>query len=239
MKKLIGSLLFLGLAAAVIGGCSTKEPGVICNVGRAYPFAVVYTPKAGAPACATTTAATLNNVAQDPNSTSNVWGLEGYFSDKDVNLKVVAIRPGEYVDVDVKDPGGSPLALGNWTSFDPDAKDICTVPTMQPATHGGTTYTVSNLQVLNEPAHPGTELVASVTYSDGTCTADYDVLGVWPAVACGNDDDCDPCPNNPNSANPYGSGIATDFPVACVNGYCNLKGTAGDFPIRGTPAACK
>jgi len=242
MKKLVKALL-VALPCVALIDCAGGEPEVVCNVGRGTPFAIAYTLVSDAPAgCGTNVKATLSDFA---NNSDAVWGLEGYYSQTDANVMTVAVRPGEYHGLPASDDPDVPNALGSWDTLHP-ANNLCTVGTFQAAHATGidtgataTSYTITGMKVLNEPAHPGTQMTANLAYTDGACTANFTVVGTWPAVPCATDDDCDPCPNNPQSANVYGSGIAADYPTTCQDGLCKLTGTQADFPIKGAAKVCK
>ena len=245
-----------GLAA-----CSSSQPEIVCNVGRAAPFAVLYTLRPGTDlgGCGTLQSQRLNAAPQDltdPSGTTanaayvglNLWGLEGYYDDKNQNVKGVAIRPGEFAGLDTN-PNPTVNAQGSFAKFAPDTNKQCIVSKFTDATgpglnatSSGVTYSVSQFAALNEPAHSGNQFHATLVYNDGICAATYDVLGTYPAVTCNTNVDCDPSPNknsdlnfgiNSGSGSPtkfYGSGLPRDFPTSCINGYCMVK---GNYPVLG------
>ena len=129
------------------------------------------------------------------------------------------------------DPTGSLQASGLAnalsTSFPslPDAQDVCLAPSFSRITiaaqaeadaFGGplpaqtVDYQFSNVAVYSSPAAPGVEFEGSLVFGDGTCTAEYRVLGLSPAVACGTTDDC----------RAPAAGINPDLDVVCLNGGC-------------------
>ena len=269
MRKLNVSLMTL-VAGVGISACSTSQPEIICNVGRAAPFAVLYTLRPGSDlgGCGAMQEVHLNAAPQDltdPTGATqnpdyvglNLWGLEGYFDDKNPNVKLVAIRPGEFAGLDTtSQPAAN--AQGSWDNFTPDKDKQCTVPKFSAATGPGmnatsssVTYSLTQFAALNEPSHSGNQFHATLVYSDGTCTGTYDVLGTYPAVKCNINPDCDPSPNSksisftpdPKNIQPfgtnlssgsltefYGSGLPRDFPTSCINGYCMVK---GNYPVLG------
>ena len=78
-------------------------------------------------------------------------------------------------------------------------------------------YSWSNMRVLATPAAQGLQFIADVEYTDNlaNCTESYTAIGLYPAVACTADADCEPA-----------SGISSDFPVECdtEGGYCTIVG---------------
>jgi len=146
--------------------------------------------------------------------------------------------------------GDSPTAFGPFKSAFPDANDICT-PTLDPAkqvlaevpgsdsgTPDDTSDDVptqpatdleedwSDVQVYVTAAVAGTQVSGHYTYKDNSegCQAEYDVLAVFPAVACGDtDEDGNVTPNIdfcspvaiPDKGIVVGSGINPDFPTKC------------------------
>jgi hypothetical protein len=99
-------------------------------------------------------------------------------------------------------------------------------------------YQWSNVRFYNTPAAPGTQLIADLTLTkteglpDGgagtPCTAEYKVVGLWPAVLCSSDPlpdgGPDPVPTDPTKCSPepdntknrpIGSGIGPDLLTRC------------------------
>jgi hypothetical protein len=271
MRKLISAALVL-IGGLAVWGCSTTEPAPECNVGRGQPYAVYYQLQSDAPSGCTLGAGgggqfdKLNGLGGVPGTptpvpgtkdgaTYNEWGVEGYYSDIDPNLLLVAVRPAEFETLTAVDAGTDPaavpagnalLAEGNWTSSAIPANKQCSVtttmtasaPFLQDTTTVGGKYVITNFQTYNDPAHEGTQLHAQLTYTDSSnCAGTYEVIGTWPAVACATQADCNPCgtslcqPSSPTSSYAFGTGIAQDYPVVCQHGYCMVTGT---YPVTGT-----
>jgi hypothetical protein len=96
-------------------------------------------------------------------------------------------------------------------------------------------YEWTNVKVYVTAAAQGTQFSGHLKYTDDTCTAQYNVAGVWPAIPCNNvvDDGVDDMGNPKTkvvaeaavccpSADPLGplgritgSGINPDFPMKC------------------------
>jgi hypothetical protein len=66
-------------------------------------------------------------------------------------------------------------------------------------------YLFKKVEVYSDPSAPGTVLRGTLEYGDGTgCKAEYEVVAMWPTVACETDADCG-----------EGSGLNPDFSVKC------------------------
>ena len=169
--------------------------------------------------------------SEDPNGT-NVENMDG--------THVLAVNPA--------------YALGTFETVSPDADGFCVMKTMQPAKQvfpaidaippdpmadppdpGApaepavtVNYVWSDVKVYVTAAAQGTQFSGRLKYTDDTCAAEYNVLGVWPSAYCGKDvddgmggmktvpDNSACCPNaDPLGGRPFGSGINPDFPVKC------------------------
>jgi hypothetical protein len=88
-------------------------------------------------------------------------------------------------------------AFGAFTNNYPDVNDLCTVPTLSPATFGfdftsgtpdpaGTpvTFNFSNFQLYVTNVAQGTQANATVQITVGTCTAQFIMTAVAPAANC-------------------------------------------------------
>lgn len=75
-------------------------------------------------------------------------------------------------------------------------------------------YAWSNARFLVSADAQGTQFEADLTYTQDGCTAEYHVRGVYPAVGCASDDDC----------NDDRNGINPDFALRCNTdlGLCVL-----------------
>jgi hypothetical protein len=71
------------------------------------------------------------------------------------------------------------------------------------------TYQYGDIEVYSHPSAPGTQLRGSLTYTEGDCTAEYEVWAMWPSVACvpGSDKPAENCGE--------GSGLNPDFDAVC------------------------
>lgn len=84
-------------------------------------------------------------------------------------------------------------------------------------------YEWSNLKFYVTAGAPGTQFSGDLKYTEDDCTIEYTAVGMWPAVGCATDDDCNPCAN-PDAGLTIGSGISPDFPTKCDTdlGICVL-----------------
>lgn len=114
-------------------------------------------------------------------------------------------------------------------------------------------YAFSDIQVYTTPIAAGTQLTAALTYSEGSCSATYDVVAMYPAIHCS--DGAPPGPDglfnvdpslcepetNPDEDRFIASGINPSFDTCCSRktGYCVLKadevGEATLTRTKGTP----
>jgi hypothetical protein len=228
-------LLRFLVPALLAAACAPTIPQP-CLVGRAdlSPYAVTITLKAGqtiAPECASAT----------PPTRVEEYSVEKY--DPPNQPSTLALRPlnllhfdseGNQIDID---PGHPSLAQGDFTSADVDASGLCTVPTLSlaqqdfPDGSGGTVtfaYRFSDMRFLDSPEYQGSQMAASLHYTEGTCEADYDVIAVWPIAECATTADCNPAQDI--QAGIFGSGINAAYPVVCDADaqLCVLTGTT--FP---------
>lgn len=147
----------------------------------------------------------------------------------------------EVARVDATDPDGKKLnAIGQMPQF--PTQNACTITNFVGGEQNyqeevlmlvdGTTQTLpaitykaeyTNFNVINSAKVPGTAFTTDLRYTEGTCVANYKVVGFWPAHECTNlpsegalvvSDDCDPNPN-PDAGRVTGSGINPAFEAKC------------------------
>ena len=109
------------------------------------------------------------------------------------------------------DPNSTVFGRGKFSSPDPDANDLCTIPAIERAFQGpgGTTYNVTNLDFLSTALYIGTEWKADISYTNGAETCSYTALALWPSVDCDTTADCDP------NTQPFPSGISNLYDQGC------------------------
>jgi hypothetical protein len=78
------------------------------------------------------------------------------------------------------------------------------------------TYQYGDIEVYSHPSAPGTQLRGTLTYTEGDCTAEYNVLALWPSVGC--DPKAEDKPENAAVRCGAGSGLNPDFKAVCVAG---------------------
>lgn len=88
----------------------------------------------------------------------------------------------------------------------------------QPAT--SIKYEWSNARVLVSANYQGTQFSADLKFTQDGCTAEYEVVGVYPLAGCATDDECQ---------DTTVTGISPDFDLKCHPdlGFCVLN---GDLP---------
>jgi len=146
---------------------------------------------------------------------------------------------------ELPDPANKPYAKGDFDSARPDSSDLCSVSTIVSAKQNipaleaddsdpedvipaepakSFEYAWSNFKVLVTAAANGTQFIADLAIKKDGCTATYEAWGLYPAVPCETDVDCDAVAD-PDNGRPTGSGINPDFDVSCdaTLGLCMLK----------------
>jgi hypothetical protein len=251
-RSLVLYLSGLAAAGAVVGlaaSCS-DQPRIKCTAGHG-PFAAVYTPVGGAENCGLAGGQIgveaynypLPSMANlDPNRGS--LGMQPLAIDEEIaNHRAPDMNPAHkpYAlgDWGSSGPGADNFcAVPNISVIEQDLGPIEAVP---PSDAGpGTPYSPpislkyewTNVRFYATAASPGTQLIADLAYTktthgvDGgapsTCTAQFRVVGLWPAVHCESDDDptkpdetkCSPDPD-PSKNRPVGSGISPDLATRC------------------------
>jgi hypothetical protein len=238
MKRILGLSIAMYVAAT---GTGCEQPGADCTTGHGG-FAAKYTLKPG----------TKMGMGNCDTLLGEVIGLEKYNpaqkdddNKQDLTQATLAIRSTTLGDLKaaadaagMSDTAHSVNSVGAFESVRPDESNVCHVPAMSPAQQvvpmidmnpaRDVTYQWSDVRVYVTPAYPGTRMAATLMYTENGCSAEYDVLALWPAVSCevtdalGNGTGqpditlCDP-KSDPANGRPYGSGINPDFKsnVAC------------------------
>jgi hypothetical protein len=221
----------------VATGTSCTQPPVECTTGHGG-FAARYTLKPGSKmgmgTCDTLVGEIVGLEKYNPEHTSEK-------QKQDLTKATLAIRPSvlgqmaadaEAAGASDTDPTHSPTSVGDFDSVFPDENDVCLVQTMTPAQQAvpminmdparDVKYEWSNVRVSVTTAYTGTRMAADLTYTENGCSAQYEVLGLWPAVPCEGYDgmgnptgqpditQCDP-ESDPAAGRAYGSGINPDF----------------------------
>jgi hypothetical protein len=198
----------LAMAAAstvlILAGCPSPVPAD-CQTLTTTPTSVaqdgyvlrLVRASAASPGCETAT----------PDEMSDVWVFNTVADSKALAHSVSMPFP----DVDTLPP--NLIGSGTFTTREADAEDFCYVSsltTMSDSSSGTLlSYATSNMRFLGGATFQGAEFEADVTVTVGTCSADYEVQALSPAVGCEDDDDCDPFQT------PFSSGIASGFDQGC------------------------
>jgi len=213
--RILGATLFIGCAqpptpcllANAVGGAAVHSPGT------AYLAVYYYRPGSETGSC--------SGGAFDFEGLvyAEVYGTLG------TGQREVVWTPGEFAyDVNTgspPDPTRDPGVRGHFTQTTVDKNGLCliegTAPGQQEIAGVLVTYDFKRVQVASSAAVQGTEILADVLISRGTCSHEYDALGIWPAVPCATNTDCDPLPD-PTHGRPNGSGLLPALPVECNTG---------------------
>jgi len=181
------------ISVAVVGclaACVGSEPPIQCTVQNGG-FAATYKLVDGTGSCAQKVGETVGMAVFHP----AIQGPHGVTQDYDKNT--IALQTDTLGYLNGQDPAHVIYSLGDYTT-NPDANGVCLASNVSkaeqhvPADATATpptsaidiSYEWSNVRVLVVPSAPGSEMVADLAYTEGTCTAHYKVVGVWPAVYC-------------------------------------------------------
>lgn len=226
---------FMGLALVAAGALGCDQPPADCTTGHGG-FAAKYTFKEGS----------KQGLGACDALKGEIIGIEKYNPSQaadpdlqDLTKARLRIRPAQLGDIavaageaGVSIEGQELAALGDFVATTPDANNVCTVPTMSsaalqipagtPLDEADIEYSWKNVRIYVTTAYPGTQMVGDLTYREGGCTAEYTVVGLWPAIGCEKTDEmgnglglpddvaCDPLAD-PANGRATGSGINPDF----------------------------
>jgi hypothetical protein len=239
MKLRIISLAIVATTmGAGIAGCPYVQGQPVCVVGHGY-YTVQYKLKPGETATGPCAQKKGEFVGVEKfNLPPCIAGTraDGTTCDSKVpDVQIIAIKTETLSDLsEFAEPGKPDLAIisqGNLTSGDPDASHFCVAPTFNNVmdTANGIGYLWNNAKFYVTPQIPGTQFTADLAYTEGGCTANYNVVGVFPVVGCKMfDENGDPIKNpttgqyvvDPSLCSQVDqeiSGLALnpDFPVTC------------------------
>lgn len=208
------------LASVVVVGCA--EPEIYCASARG-DFAVEYTLESGAGPCATLVGDTVGM-----QSYNAIRHGRPDFGDTKVAVQPLYIGDLFYrastqglTDPDADD---KPYSLGDFTTAYPDDDGFCAAPKLapahqvlpelpaipddpetpdvdetlpvQPATD--VAFEWSDLRFYVTPDSQGTQFTGAMRFTQDGCAAEYRARGVFPAVACTSDDECNDDANGMN-----------------------------------------
>jgi hypothetical protein len=227
--KTWASLTLLGIAFVPALGCAVPPtPCLLADSNiSGNPYLLVFYYRQGSQTGACTEDPAL--LDQHPH-----FLYQESYPSQDGGTRLVAWTPAEFAfDAgQPPDPTRVPSARGRLTSSTPDPSGLCIVEGTAPAQQeiGGilVTYDFRYVQVLGNPAAQGTELLADVVITRGSCSAEYDALGIWPRTPCESSADCNPYPD-PDHGRPTGSGLLPSLPVECDTGPILGDGGSGGY----------
>jgi hypothetical protein len=260
MKLRIISLAVVATAMGVgIAGCPYVQGQPVCLVGHGY-YTVQYKQKPGDPATGLCSKKKGEFVGVEKfNAPPCIDGKrsDGTVCDPKVpDEQTIALKSETLSDLsEFAEPGKPDLAIisqGKLAGGEPDANHFCAASTFNPVmdTVNGIGYQWSNVKFYVTPQIPGTQFTAELAYTEDGCTANYNVVGVYPVVGCKTfDENGDPItdpatgqyvvdPSLCAQADQEISGLALnpDFPVTC-NADLGLCVLASDsVPALKTPA---
>jgi hypothetical protein len=271
LRSLALPLLSTGAAALLASGCT--QPPVSCNLSAAMPYTGKYQLGSGGGSgpCSELSGDALGFAAYNSMKPEGAPDLSQVsMAVRTTFLGSLVAHAAEYGIGDETD-GHAPHAFGAFESGLPDANGICRpaelsqalqeIPVVpadegdpadpeddipeQPAT--SVTETWTDVEVYVTAANPGTQMRGHYAVEQDGCSAEYEVLAVFPQVYCGDedmlpdqdeDDDNEPdgafCNAEAHPQLGYGSGISPDYPVVCdpVMLFCVLDAApGGDFPV--------
>ncbi len=166
-----------GVALLLVAGCSLSQSPATCVVGQGGWFAK-YTLMANQP------------VGACSQKQGEGLGVRKYFPPG--QNPQVAIQTDTLGNMALQTPGDPnpidrPYSIGALTQDAPDANQICSIPTLSTAEQnvGGSdiSYAWSNVRFVVQPNVPGTQMIASLRYTEG-CTAEYKAVGMQPNADC-------------------------------------------------------
>ena len=192
------SLLFVLLVTAGCGSVVQPECQMMPSAQGGYVLQFTRTAAAAA-GCDT----------QNPDQTSDNRVFDTLASSQ-VRAHSVAMP---YPDPPVDPLPANFIGAGQFTSREADSDALCHIASLTTMSDGSgasfLSYAFTNMESLGSAAYQNAEFKADVTLTSGTCTADYTVQALSPAVPCESDADCDPFKQ------PFSSGIFSTFDQGC------------------------
>jgi hypothetical protein len=223
IKNIVSVAATLLGAGALLTGCNFDQPRAGCIVQDSPSWIAKYDLKEGQSIPTGCTAAPKGELI----------GVFKFTDPLDATKSSLTIRPAGLAaragrdPVDVIEEDGverNPQNAQGKLADEPDSQDFCLannfkearVDTRTPtATERLTTitYQYNNVKVYSAPNVPGTQLTGDFSYTrtyDGvTCTLEYNMNAIWPAVPCKSTSD------RPSENCGEGSGVNPDFDVVC------------------------
>ena len=142
-------------------------------------------------------------------------GIQKY-NDLQTDQDSLVIKPITLAALEGEDPDHETFSIGSFPKL-PDAEDFCVAGELSearqvvPGEGLDIAYRWTEVKILSRANAPGSQMVGRVQYSEGGCTAEYEVWGMWPAVFCGDEDDL---PDD-SVCNEEGHGLNLEFASVC------------------------
>jgi hypothetical protein len=201
------------LLSVVLAGCSAAPAPCLIQRVLLGGYTMRFDLKGAAPAGCE---ATL------PQTFGDNWTFEAY---PDGTVGVTSDRIQNGAD---PDPSHVGIGKGKLTATEPDAQSYCYVtdvsemrgdvnPFNLPPGQERLSYVTSKITLLDGANYQGSTFEAEVSVTVGTCTGSYVAQALTPSQVprpCSDDTTCDPNPD-PANGRPAGSGINSDYAVAC------------------------
>ncbi|MDB4988900.1 MAG: MlpA protein [Myxococcaceae bacterium] len=256
MSATVRNAVGLTVASALsLLAVACDEPAPKCNIARG-PFSAKYTlvpgSATGTPDCAGLVGEMVRvDVYYQPISKKdpqpNLDHASAAFQPQTLSDALYRASIATPTAVSDLDPTDAPYAYGAFTDTYP--KDgFCTIPTLSvaraklpdvpdmtddmcmytPAQAAiDVSYTWSNVRVYVKPEANGTQFVADMVYATPTCSAQYQVVGLYPYVTCGVDTTA--APPAPATGDSPDGGIA-DASAQGLDGAVDIDGSSNEDP---------
>ncbi len=172
------------VALASLSGCGFTQSPLTCDIGQGGGgggWFAKYTVKASQPVgpCSRKT------------PPGEGLGVRKYFPDGQKPLVAIETDTlGAMAQQTPNDPNPahSAISTGSLSQNTPDSNNFCTISTLTKAEQnvGGSDigYEWSDAKFVVEPNVPGTQMSATLRYTEGGCTAEYKVVAMQPNVDC-------------------------------------------------------
>ena len=222
-------LLVIAITVALQAGCGVSQAPLTCVIGQGGWFAK-YSLKPNQ----TVTGACAQKVGEG-------LGVRKYFPAGQkpmVDIRTDTLGAMALQTPSDADSSHSPNSSGTLTAESPDSSNFCSIANFTkaeqniPASAGGPgdiVYEWSNARFLTQANVPGTQMMASLKYTEGGCTAEYKVVAMQPFKDCTKMD-----AQGSAVLDAQGNPVADDS--ACRG---SLSGVNPDFNVKCDPTLVK
>jgi hypothetical protein len=186
----------LAAPALLASSCNLEQPAIGCPVQR-LTWSASYQLKAGQTVTGPCAAKRAENL-----------GIQKY-SAPELPAEQLVIKPTTLAALDDGDPDHPSYSTG---ALSAQAEgDFCTATGMSVAgSAANIEYRWSNVRILALANAPGSQLLADLSYTEGGCTAEYEVWAMWPSIRC-----ADASGNASDTLCATAGVINPDFAVTC------------------------